>query len=131
MLIDNDQMFASNYAKPEVVFAHQDENRMQIDKVTIRTMLNSKTGAYPLGEGMIFLSDTMQPLEEIDAFSKYSHKDYLEWKEQRGKDIRPMRANEPVAYFVFDEKLQITFDLDVKRAARYILLLPTGFRQKP
>jgi hypothetical protein len=25
----------------------------------------------------------------------------------------------------------MTFELDVKRAARYILLLPTGFRQKP
>ena len=42
-----------------------------------------------------------------------------------------MRANEPVAYFVFDEKLQITFELDFKRPAKYILLLPTGFRQKP
>jgi hypothetical protein len=59
MLVDNDQMFASNYAKPEVVFSHMDECRMQVDKVTIRTLLSSKTGAYPLGEGMIFLSDTM------------------------------------------------------------------------
>lgn len=84
-----------------------------------------------MGEGMIFLSDTLQPLEEIEAFSKFSQKDYQEWMQQRGKDLRPMRPNEPVAYFVFDENLQITFELDVKRAARYILLLPTGFRQKP
>jgi hypothetical protein len=59
MLIDNDQMFASNYAKPLIVFAHNEDQRMNIDKITIRTLLNSKTGAYPLGEGMIFLSDTM------------------------------------------------------------------------
>jgi hypothetical protein len=26
---------------------------------------------------------------------------------------------------------QLTFELDVKRPARYIMLLPTGFRQKP
>jgi hypothetical protein len=25
MLLDNDQMFASNYAKPEIVFAHAEE----------------------------------------------------------------------------------------------------------
>jgi hypothetical protein len=36
-----------------------------------------------------------------------------------------------VAYFQFDEKTQCTFELDCKREARYILLLPTGFRQKP
>lgn len=39
-----------------------------------------------------------------------------------------MRANEPVAYFEFDENVQITFDIDFKRPARYILLVPTGFR---
>lgn len=59
MLVDNDWMFASNYAKPEIVFAHTDDSRILVDKVTIRTLHTSKTGAYPLGEGMIFLSDTM------------------------------------------------------------------------
>ena len=29
------------------------------------------------------------------------------------------------------ENLQITFELDFKRSAKYILLVPTGFRQKP
>lgn len=70
-------------------------------------------------------------MQQIDAFSKYSLKEYNEWKAVRAKDSRPMRQNEPCAYFVFDENLEITFDLDVKRAARYILLVPTGFRQKP
>lgn len=64
-------------------------------------------------------------------FSKFTHKDYNEWKKERTKDLRPMRANEPVAYFEFDENVQITFDIDFKRPARYILLVPTGFRQKP
>jgi hypothetical protein len=59
MLVDNDWMFASNYAKPEIVFSHTDDSRMMVEKVTIRTQTSSKTGAYPLGEGMIFLSDTM------------------------------------------------------------------------
>jgi len=59
MLIDNDQMFASNYAKPEIVFAHAEEQKIVIEKITLRTLTISKTGAYPLGEGMIFLSDTL------------------------------------------------------------------------
>jgi hypothetical protein len=72
MLLDNEQMFASNYAKPEIIFAHSEESRMNIQKVTIRTLANSKTGAYPLGEGMIFLSDTLQPFDQIDAFRKFT-----------------------------------------------------------
>lgn len=104
---------------------------MFVDKITIRTLLSSKTGAYPLGEGLIFLSDTLQPLEQVSAFTKFTHQDYNEWKKDRLKDSRPMRANEPAAYFEFDENVQITFDIDFKRPARYILLVPTGFRQKP
>lgn len=59
ILIDDEKMFASNYAKPEITFSHVDSKRILIDKITIRTPLSSQTGAYPLGEGMIFLSDTL------------------------------------------------------------------------
>ena len=131
MLLDNDQMFASNYAKPEIVFAHFEESKIMIEKITLRTLTISKTGAYPLGEGMIFLSDTLQPFEQLDAFNKFTLADYNAWKVDRAKDLRPMRANEPVAYFQCDENVQLTFELDVKRPAKYIMLLPTGFRQKP
>jgi hypothetical protein len=80
LLIDNDANFASNYPKPEIIFAHIEEKRMIVDKVTISTPLTSKTGAYPLGEGMIFLSDTLQPFEQTDAFSKFTLKEYTDWK---------------------------------------------------
>jgi hypothetical protein len=59
MLVDNDSMYASNYPKPEIVFAHQEDKQMVIEKVTLKTLVTTKTGAYPLGEGMIFLSDTL------------------------------------------------------------------------
>lgn len=131
LLADNDTMYASNYARPQIVFAHTDELQMEVNKVTIRSLFTSKTGAYPMGEGMIFLSDTLQPFEQIAAFTKFNHSKYQEWKTERSKDLRPLRPNEPVAYFVFDENLQITFELDHKRPARYINVVPTGFRQKP
>jgi len=59
ILIDDEKMFASNYAKPEITFSHVENKRILIEKITVRTPLNSQTGAYPLGEGMIFLSDTL------------------------------------------------------------------------
>jgi hypothetical protein len=59
MLINNNWMFASNYPKPEVTFAHMNGERITLEKVTITTQTSSKSGAYPMGEGMIFLSDTI------------------------------------------------------------------------
>jgi ubiquitin-activating enzyme E1 len=47
------------------------------------------------------------------------------------KDPRPLRADEPVAYFQFDAQVQISVDIDFKRASRYVMLKPTGFRKKP
>lgn len=47
------------------------------------------------------------------------------------KDQRPLRQFEPVAFFEFDNSQEITFSLDFNRPAKYIMLLPTGFRKKP
>jgi hypothetical protein len=44
------------------------------------------------------------------------------------KDSRPLRPNEPVAYFSVEEHKQVTFDVDFKRSAKYIMLKPTEFR---
>lgn len=63
LLIDDEKAFASNYPKPELVFSHFEEKLIYVDKVTVRTPFTSLTGAYPLGEGMIFLSNTLQPFD--------------------------------------------------------------------
>jgi len=44
---------------------------------------------------------------------------------------RPLRADEPVAFFQFDANIQATVDIDFKRTTRYVMLKPTGFRKKP
>ena len=59
MLVNNDKMFASNYPKPHITFAHMDGEQMTVQKITIRVPQNTKTGVYPCGEGLIFLSDTL------------------------------------------------------------------------
>lgn len=55
----------------------------------------------------------------------------MEWKEERMKDSRALRADEPAAFFELDEHEQMTFDVEFKRPTRYIMLKPTGFRAKP
>lgn len=130
-MVDNDKPFGSNYAKPEITFMHIDSERMFVEKISIKTPLASKTGAYPMGEGLIFLSDTLEHFENTAMFSSFKLEDYQNWRKQRVKDPRPLRPNEPVAFFRFDANVQITFELDEARSARYIMLKPTGFRQKP
>ena len=95
-------MFASNYPKPHITFAHMDGDQMTVQKITIRVPQNTKTGVYPLGEGLVFLSDTLQAFEIANIFRNFELPQYTTWKEQRMKDSRPLRPFEPVAFFQLD-----------------------------
>ena len=101
--MNNYSTFASNYPKPEVVFAHACGERMLVERVTVATPVSSKTGAYPMGEGLLFLADSLAPFELTDAFANFTAADYDAWKEVRLRDPHPLRPHEPVAYFQLDE----------------------------
>jgi hypothetical protein len=131
VLFDDNSMYASNYGRPELIFAHANNERMSIDKVCLRSQTRPKSGAFPVGEGLIFLSDTILPLEHTVSFNDFGLKEYQEWKDERMKDPRPLRADEPVAFFQFDAEIRINVDIDFKRSSRYIMLKPTGLRKKP
>lgn len=92
-------MFGSNYPKPEITFQHIDNDRINVEKISIRTPFTSRTGAYPMGEGLIFLSDTLEHFENTDMFRSFTLLEYQVWRKLRLKDPRPLRPNEPVAYF--------------------------------
>lgn len=74
--------------------------------------MSTKTGVYPLGEGLVFLSDTLQSFETANIFRNFEIQNYTVWKEQRAKDPRPLRSFEPVAFFQLDANQTITFDID-------------------
>lgn len=63
---------------------------MNIDKITIRSQTNSKCGAYPVGSGIIFISDNLQAFELSSAFHKFTYQEYKEWKQERIKDPTPL-----------------------------------------
>jgi hypothetical protein len=79
-------MFSSIYPKPEITFAHVNGEQMTIEKITIKTPLIPKTGAFPMGEGLIFLSDTYKPFNLANIYSSWDMKRYNQWKEDRMKD---------------------------------------------
>ncbi len=61
------------------------------------------------------------------------HSEYQEWLKNRRLISNELEYNEPVGSFEFTEdKQQIcTFELDLKRPAKYIFLKPTNLRKKP
>lgn len=131
VVLDNSQVFASNYARPEFYFRHLHGHAMTIDKITVRTWPASRAGAYPVGCGLIFMADSLEAFERTKPFHKFTADDYKNWKAKRALDHRPLQPYEPVSFFEFDEKPSLTIDLDYKRECRFIMLKPTGFRVKP
>jgi hypothetical protein len=131
IVLDNSQVFASNYARPEFYFKHLHGETMTIDKFTLRSQPASRCGAYPVGRGLLFMADSIESFELTRPFHKFSAEDYARWKEARMQDPRPLRSCEPVAFFEFDERPSLTIDIDFKKSCRYIMLKPTGFRSKP
>jgi len=131
IVLDNSQVFASNYARPEFYFKHLHGETMTIDKFTIRSQLASRCGAYPVGRGLLFMADSLESFEMTRPFHKFTAEDFSQWKQARMQDPRPLRPCEPVAFFEFDERPSLTVDIDFKRSCRYIMLKPTGFRSKP
>lgn len=85
---------------------------MNIDKFTVRSNATSKCGAYPIGSGIIFISDNLSSFEKTQPFHKFTLSDYNDWKQERMKDPTPLKPWEPVAYFEFDLDTSITFDID-------------------
>ena len=63
ILIDDASMFASIYPRPEITFAHHEGKTMKIDQVTIKNPLVLKSGAFPMGEGLIFLADNFKAFQ--------------------------------------------------------------------
>jgi hypothetical protein len=72
---------------------------MIIEKVTVRSQPNPRSGANPVGSGLIFLFDTMESFELTKPFWKMNKDEYNEWKSKRATDSRPLKPYEPVAFF--------------------------------
>jgi len=104
---------------------------MSVDRVTVRSQSNSKCGAYPMGSGLVFMADNFEAFEHSTHFHGFMPEDYAKWKEARLQDPAPLRDFEPVAAFSMEENITVSFDVDFKRPSKYIMLMPTGFRNKP
>lgn len=64
LVMDNDKMFASNYPLPEFFMRHMLGHSMHIDKFTVRSPQAMRSGANPIGSGLVFTGDTLSDFEK-------------------------------------------------------------------
>ena len=131
VVADNEQVYSSNYPKAQIILRHQFEKRFFADTFVVKSESNSRNGAFPVGQGIVFTSDVLCAFENTTPFHDFSHEDYCKWRERRKEDPRPLQAHEPAGYFQMDDKNVVVCEFDSKRPCRYILVKPTGFREQP
>jgi len=129
----NNEIFCTNYPGTEFIFEHLHEKTMLVKSVTVHSKTKPLgTMGHPIGSGLIFTSNTLSFLSDIEAYADMNHKTFQEWFRKRSKTGREMQPNEPVGSFEFtDSSESLTIDLSHIRPCRYILLKPTNMRVTP
>ena len=81
---------------------------------------------------MIFISESLEDLNNTKQFSKFTDKEYKIWKSKRDRLSHiPLLPSEPIAFFDIDDQNEIIINVENSRPCRYIKFIPTAFRKKP
>lgn len=129
MLIPNKEIFITNYYNAYFVLEHLHEGIMNIDSVVIQSDFTVINGGFPLGAGLIFLSNSLTNFFVDPSFQSMTPAQYKEYASNRTHEPYEW---EPVASFLFDEKSEtLAIDLDYKRPCKYVLIKPTNMRTSP
>lgn len=107
LVSDDKRSFGANYAGAYFIFTHQFGKKFIIDKYIVMSENFSQIGAFPMGSGIIFISDSLKALENTTPFHSFTHKDFKEWKKKRALEQRPLESYEPIAYFDMGSKSRI------------------------
>jgi hypothetical protein len=92
---------------------------------------SSQIGAFPMGAGILFVSDNLSSLQNTEPFHSFTLKDYLQWKDKRMYDPRPLQPYEPVGYFDMGSTTKIVDKIASKTPCKYVKLVPTAFKKTP
>ena len=77
LVTDNKHTFASIYPQSSFIFESQLEQPMIIDSFTVGSDFNSRLGAFPVGQGIIFTGNNLWELEALThPFHEFSESDY-------------------------------------------------------
>jgi len=126
MLIRNNESFRSNYAKPLFIFENLYESEMFLENITVASE-KVKNSGEPIGSGLIFTSNYLGNFSVVDVYSSITQSDYQDFVSRKKKTLEEWYDWEPVGYFRLTD-VENSVDLDCKRMARYICLMPLSFR---
>ena len=64
---------------------------MQLDSFTVGSDISSWVGGYPVGQGIVFISNSLWALiEDTTPFHSFSENDYNKWRQERIKNPKPL-----------------------------------------
>jgi hypothetical protein len=103
MVTPDEETFSTNYGAPEIIFGHIEGRNFNLQQIVFKSAINKTNKGFPVSEGLIFTSNSLQDLGQAKLFSKFKKADYEKWLEQKGN--AQIMDHEPVAYFDVEEKL--------------------------
>jgi hypothetical protein len=127
LLEKSQQLYISNYPKINFTFKHLRGKPLYIESVIIQSSTKRLQRIFSVSEGLIFTADqpTWFQLAK-QQFQDYTKADYEEWLTHKTARSDHREFWEPVAYFAVEGEAEV--ELDYKRTAKYIFLLPTQTR---
>ena len=130
LLVPNKEIFITNYYNSFFILESLDESLMNIDSVVLQSDFGVINGGYPLGAGLLFLSNSLSAFFINTQLHNLNPSQYKDFANNRGNG--EAFDWEPVAAFQFDEKSEtLQVELDCKRPAKYLLVKPTNMRTSP
>ena len=125
-------VFASNYPRPDYVFAHAHDKSIFVESVVVGSVLNSKAGEAPLGEGLIYLLDSLDYIPMIRNttynWKSLDYERFLAEKEERDEELYEF---DPVGYVLMGKSEIIRTKIIKPRMCKYIYFKPTNTRTQP
>ena len=95
----------------------------------VRAERGTICGGHPIGAGLIFISDSLASLNDVNEFNFITtNEKYQEWLDKRKLSPKPLQPYEPAGFFEMGESTSITCDVSYKQPGYYIMLKPTAFR---
>jgi hypothetical protein len=126
MMIRNNESFRSNYTRPMFIFENLTESEMFLENITVASE-KVKNSGEPIGSGLIFTSNYLGNFSHVDSYAGMTKANYSDFVSRKKKTLEEWHDHEPVGHFKITDE-EVSVDLDCKRMARYVCLLPLSFR---
>ena len=120
-------LYISNYPNINFTFRHLQGKSIFAESVVILSSSKRLQRIFSVYEGLIFTADEPSWFHlALTHFRNFNKQDYTQWLTHKRARNEHREFWEPVAFFQLENQTEI--ELDYKRTAKYLFLLPTNVK---